>query len=247
MARDRRDIRRPSEKKIAWIFPFFLILIGIGAFFLLFDRETFNSSEKENDKKLFIIEENLLEKEDDKKSFLFEENNLLKKEIDSLKQDMKSKNSALDSYKSYVGRLEQDIVSLKSEIKVLSEENKFYKDKEYSETDIQNRSSNNRPGPRLFIPSTDLSKKEKEIRGPKVIYPRRALERGITGEVILLFDVSQEGEPYNIRIISSSSSTLNQAAIKAVQKMLYEPALNQRGEKIPSRDLTRSIRFKIED
>ena len=231
MARNRRDIRRPGERRGSWVFPFFLTLIAIGAFFVLFDSDTFYLAEKEDEDKLFLLEENKL--------FI--------KEINSLKQDIKDKNADIDSYKGYVETLKQDIVSLKSEIAVLNKETRSRKDKEYSEANNQIRNSNDRPGTKLVIPETDFSKKERLIRGPKVIYPRRALQRGITGEVSLLYDVSISGEPYNIRVSSSSSSTLNQAAIKAVQQMLYEPALNKRGQKVPSRDLQRKIRFTIQD
>ena len=229
MARDRRDIRRPGEKKSSWAFPFFLILLAIGAFF--FGFETFNPLEKEDEKYLSLIEES----------------NLLKKEINSLKQNIDTKNDDLDFYKGYVGKLEQDIVYLKSEIKELSKETKSYEDKKRSEPEVKIIASDDRSGPKLVIPPADKSKKEKLIRGPKVIYPRRALDRGIAGEVTLLFDISREGEPYNIRVSYSSNSIFNQSARKAVEKMLYEPALDKRGRTIPSRDLKQTIRFRLED
>jgi len=50
-------------------------------------------------------------------------------------------------------------------------------------------------------------------------YPKSARRRGIVGKVELKFEISTEGEVYNIEIVSSKSDILSRAATKTIQKL----------------------------
>ncbi len=55
------------------------------------------------------------------------------------------------------------------------------------------------------------------------VYPRNALIANKTGEVSLLFDISDIGMVTNIRVKSSTDQIFNNAAIKALQTYKYNP------------------------
>ena len=54
-------------------------------------------------------------------------------------------------------------------------------------------------------------------------YPPRAAERGIEGRCQVTFDVTPEGSPTNIRILTCESSLFERAAIRAVERWRYNP------------------------
>ncbi len=64
-------------------------------------------------------------------------------------------------------------------------------------------------------------------KNPPPIYPRRARKRGVTGTVLLLVSVSGIGRVQDIKIEKTSGhSILDKAAVKSVQKWLFEPGLS---------------------
>ena len=55
-------------------------------------------------------------------------------------------------------------------------------------------------------------------------YPRRALERGIEGYVIVEFTVTKTGAVKDIKVVEANPPKIfNQATINAVQKFKYKP------------------------
>lgn len=55
-------------------------------------------------------------------------------------------------------------------------------------------------------------------------YPTRALRRNIEGYVIVKFDISEQGRPFNIEVIESKPSNIfNREAIRAVKRWKYQP------------------------
>ena len=54
-------------------------------------------------------------------------------------------------------------------------------------------------------------------------YPRRAMERGLEGYVLLEFTVTREGNVHDPRVIESSSGLFDRAAIEAVLRFRYRP------------------------
>jgi len=68
-------------------------------------------------------------------------------------------------------------------------------------------------------------------------YPRRARKRGITGEVIIKFNILQDGTANTIKVISSNSEILSRAATKTIKDLSGEFPK-------PSQDLTIQIPIK---
>jgi len=56
-------------------------------------------------------------------------------------------------------------------------------------------------------------------------YPQIARDRGLEGQVIVRFDVSEMGTVTNVEIVESSSRMFNRAAINAAQKFRFKPKI----------------------
>ncbi|MGP1274454.1 MAG: energy transducer TonB [Caulobacterales bacterium] len=54
-------------------------------------------------------------------------------------------------------------------------------------------------------------------------YPPRAAERGLEGRCSVEFDVTPDGNPTNVRILSCSNSVFERESIRAVERWRYEP------------------------
>ena len=78
------------------------------------------------------------------------------------------------------------------------------------------------------------------------IYPRRALSRGIEGYVIVEFTVTKQGTTRDVRVVESTSSMFNSAAVKAAQKFKYKPRVVD-GQPIEVPGVQNKITFIIED
>lgn len=62
------------------------------------------------------------------------------------------------------------------------------------------------------------------LQAAEVEYPRTALRRGLTGEVLVEYSVNEQGRAEDIRVLDSGSSPMfESAAIKAVRDSLYMP------------------------
>ena len=54
-------------------------------------------------------------------------------------------------------------------------------------------------------------------------YPRRALERGIEGYVVVTFVITTQGTTRDIEVVESTSSIFERSAIRAAQRLKYKP------------------------
>ncbi|KPP83233.1 MAG: outer membrane transport energization protein TonB [Oceanicaulis sp. HLUCCA04] len=54
-------------------------------------------------------------------------------------------------------------------------------------------------------------------------YPPRAAERGLEGQCSVQFDVSPDGNPTNVSILTCSNSVFERETIRAVERWRYEP------------------------
>ena len=82
-------------------------------------------------------------------------------------------------------------------------------------------------------------------RNPKPDYPTLAKRRGWEGQVLLEVEVLSDGTPGKIQVSRSSGrDVLDNAALKAVKRWLFEPA--RRGDSSIASTLTLSIVFKLE-
>lgn len=79
------------------------------------------------------------------------------------------------------------------------------------------------------------------------VYPRRALERGIEGYVLLEFTVTRLGTVENPVVIEADPPNIfNRAAIQAALKFKYKPRVVE-GEAIAVPGVQNLIRFELED
>jgi protein TonB len=79
------------------------------------------------------------------------------------------------------------------------------------------------------------------------VYPRRAIERGIEGYVIVEFTVTKTGAIKNPRIVEANPPTIfNNAALAAALKFKYKPRIVN-GEPIEVEGVLNKITFVLED
>jgi protein TonB len=79
------------------------------------------------------------------------------------------------------------------------------------------------------------------------VYPRRALQRGIEGWVLLEFTVSKQGTVKDIRVVDSEpkSKIFHRAAVKAAAKFKYKPRTED-GKPIEVPGVRNRIVFRME-
>ncbi|MEX1309648.1 MAG: TonB family protein [Candidatus Sulfomarinibacteraceae bacterium] len=79
------------------------------------------------------------------------------------------------------------------------------------------------------------------------VYPRRAVDRGIEGYVIVEFTVTKTGAVRDPRVVEYEPSTIfNKAALDAALKFKYKPRIVN-GEAIEVHGVLNKITFKLED
>ena len=79
------------------------------------------------------------------------------------------------------------------------------------------------------------------------VYPRRAVDRGIEGYVIVEFTVTKTGAVRSPRVVEYEPSTIfNKAALAAALKFKYKPRIVN-GEAIEVHGVLNKITFKLED
>jgi protein TonB len=79
------------------------------------------------------------------------------------------------------------------------------------------------------------------------VYPRRAIDRGIEGYVIVEFTVTKTGAVRDPVVVEYHPSTIfNKAAIEAALKFKYKPRIVN-GEPIEVRGVLNKINFELED
>ncbi|MBL4612397.1 MAG: energy transducer TonB [Emcibacter sp.] len=78
------------------------------------------------------------------------------------------------------------------------------------------------------------------------IYPRRAQERGLSGYVIVEFTVTKFGTVADAKVIETTNSVFNRAAVKAAMKFKYKPKVVD-GEPIDVAGVLHKITFEMED
>jgi len=246
LSRRSRDIRRPSDRKRSsgfYIFFIFTLFVGLAIFLLV--------TGPGRDLLISLIDENSNE---ELQLHLKSENKELRTEIDLLKSRIRTFESTADDFKIKIEDLKREIRFLKSDIegkqqelsgltnspikitrKTNSQQNRDTKRSSREEESVNNE--------------VDLSRAHRLVRpkgGPVVIYPRKALSRDLTGKVTIRFDISKEGIPLNIRVVSSTSPIFDKAAIDAVKKFVYLPARDKRGNEIVVKDIDYPFRFELD-
>lgn len=77
-------------------------------------------------------------------------------------------------------------------------------------------------------------------------YPPRAAERGVEGSCSVRFDVTPDGTPTNISILTCDSSLFERAAIRAVERWRYNPKV-ENGVPVARRGVETQFNFELAD
>lgn len=82
------------------------------------------------------------------------------------------------------------------------------------------------PPPVAPAPSGGATAAARPIRSPRPEYPAQALRRGESGTVLLQVAVDASGRPTSVDVVQSSRSrALDRAAVRAVERWQFSPAL----------------------
>lgn len=76
-------------------------------------------------------------------------------------------------------------------------------------------------------------------------YPPRAAEQGLEGNCVMNFDVSPDGQPFNIRAISCTSSQFESTSIRAVERWKYQPKIVD-GAPVARTGVQTTIEYQLE-
>lgn len=77
-------------------------------------------------------------------------------------------------------------------------------------------------------------------------YPVRAAERGLEGACTVSFDVTPDGTPTNIQILTCDSSLFERASIRAVERWRYNPKVVD-GQAVARRGVQTRFDFQLSD
>ena len=78
-------------------------------------------------------------------------------------------------------------------------------------------------------------------------YPYRALSRGLEGSVILEYTINTEGRAIDIKVVDTTSTIFDSAAIRAAEQFVYEPSINlDTGLSIDTPGVKHAVSFWIE-
>lgn len=103
------------------------------------------------------------------------------------------------------------------------------------------------PTPRLAVASTGLQMND----GPLVaivrvqpVYPAAAQARDLEGWVLIEFDVLQDGQVVNARVVESSSRIFERAALRAAYRFRFKPRVVE-GVPRPTSGIRNLFRFEL--
>ena len=77
-------------------------------------------------------------------------------------------------------------------------------------------------------------------------FPEACASKGVEGVVLVEFDVTAEGNVVNPRVISSSNSCFDRAAVRAVSGWKYPPDMRD-GRPVPRYGVTERFNFQLTD
>ena len=94
-------------------------------------------------------------------------------------------------------------------------------------------------------PSGELVKVPVNKR-PAPKYPRRAQRMGVQGFVVFAFDVNEQGEMVDLRVVESKPALVfDKAATQAIKKLKFEPPKLD-GQGVYVSDITMRMPFRLE-
>ena len=96
-----------------------------------------------------------------------------------------------------------------------------------------------------YIPNTN-NRSHEAIVVVRPEYPPAAIKQHISGEVVVIFDVTREGLTENIRILKSSNSIFEDNVLRVVKLWKYIPSIV---DGVPTKvsDVKKTIKFDIKN
>jgi len=82
------------------------------------------------------------------------------------------------------------------------------------------------------------------ISPPIVVYPPKAIDRGLNGECTVAMDVSAKGRPYNVAA-TCSDSIFEREAVRAVSRVEFRPKIVD-GQAVERRNVVYPLVFKLQ-
>lgn len=79
-------------------------------------------------------------------------------------------------------------------------------------------------GDKVYKVGDDGVTAPKLVKNIQPVYTPQAQESGITGSVILSFEINKDGTTRNIKVVGSLDPSLDAEAAKALGQWLFEPA-----------------------
>ncbi|MDA9558200.1 energy transducer TonB [Vibrio sp.] len=98
----------------------------------------------------------------------------------------------------------------------------------------------------IEAPSVDLSAQLTPTYRPVQKYPPRALKRGIEGQVVLSFDIDEEGQPINITIIEATPRRVFDREAKRFLARSKYPITRVDGEPIIKPNNTITVSYQLD-
>jgi protein TonB len=77
------------------------------------------------------------------------------------------------------------------------------------------------------------------------VYPAGALERRLSGWVIVDYTITERGSVEEVTVVRSTSSVFENAALESARKYRFEPRV-ENGRAVPTRGVRSLIRFELE-
>jgi protein TonB len=109
---------------------------------------------------------------------------------------------------------------------------------------------NIRSRPVIPVPEGPIGRPERGEPTPIVRlspnYPDRAQRQGLEGDVLVEFDIDEGGNVVNARVISSTNSVFERAAIRAVSRWKYAPQIVN-GQPVVRRNIRVTIEFRLDE
>ncbi len=260
---ERERVKKPNK---SWVF-FILIPIFGGLFYYFTNIQTEldknNDSLKNQINNLRINEKDLTALVSDQKVLIQEQKIVLDRkeaEIIRLKEIPIANSSSSEEKLKLELELQKKIITisnLENQIIILNNElSKFNEIQEISSliSEIKEDAANEKSNriEQLDKNNESLSSLENDNLIPKIIssvppkYPSRAVQRNLSGEVELVFDIDQFGRPLNIRILKSTSSLFEASAIAAIEKAVYSRPNDRDGNAVRYLDMTKKYVWKLE-
>lgn len=79
-------------------------------------------------------------------------------------------------------------------------------------------------GDKVYKVGDDGVTSPKLVRNIQPVYTAEAQESGITGSVVLTFEINKDGTTRNVKVAGSLEPSLDAQAVKAVGQWLFDPA-----------------------